>query len=175
MELFDAINGRRSVRKFTGEPAGRELLEKVVQAGIDAPSGGNLQAKQYVVIDDPEMVDRIRFVSPAMAGAAAAIVLLTEEKDTKYGTYWVQDASAAMENMLLAAVGLGLAGCWIEGHVRPNEQRLREILGVPEHLRVWSITPVGKPAVEAKRPPKPSLAEVTHYNVYGSGKNASGL
>jgi nitroreductase len=172
MELFEAVNARRSVRKFTGEPVGRDVLEMIVQAGMEAPSGCNVQCKQYVVVDDPEVVDRMRFVSPALTGAAAAIVLLTEEKGTKYGTYWVQDASAAMENMLLAAVAMGYAGCWIEGHVRPNEQRLREILSVPDHLRIWSITPIGRPAGDAKRPPKPPPAEVIHYNKYGSQAGA---
>jgi nitroreductase len=164
MELFEAIQRRRSVRQFTGEPVGREVLERMVQAAIEAPTGCNVQQKQYIIVDDPETMDRLRFVSKAMSTAPAAIVLLTEEKGTKYGSYWVQDVSAAMQNMLLAAVALGYDACWIEGNVRPHEDELRRILNVPKSLRVWSLTPVGKAVGEGKRPPKPAMAEVTHYN-----------
>ena len=166
MELFEAVDSRRSIRQFTDEPVSRDVLERIVHAGIEAPTGTNLQQKQYIIVDDPNVMDRIRFVSPAMTTAPAAIVLLTEEKATAYGEFWVQDVSAAIQNMLLAAVGLGYASCWIEGNVRPHEEQVKEILGVPEHLRVWSLTPVGKAAVTPKRPPKPSLADVVHYNAF---------
>ena len=168
MELFNAIEARRSVREFADEPVGRDVMEKIVAAAIEAPTGCNFQLKHYIIVDDPAVMDKLRSVSPAMKTAPAAIVLLVEPKATKYGEYWMQDASAAMQNMLLAAVGLGYAGCWIEGHVRPNEQRLREILSVPADMRVWAMTPVGKAAGNPQRPPKPALGEVLHYNRFGA-------
>ena len=165
--VFWAINSRRSVRKFTAEPVPRDVLEKIVAAGVEAPSGCNMQFRHYIIVDDPAMMDKIRPASEVLATAPAAIVILMEPKGTKYGEFWMQDASAAMENMLLAAVALGYAACWVEGAVRPSEDLLREALGVPEHLRVWSMLPVGKAAEEPKRPPKPEPAEITHYNAFG--------
>ncbi len=165
--VFWAINTRRSVRKFAPEPVPRDVLERIVAAGVEAPSGCNMQLRQYIIIDDPAVMDKIRPASSVLATAPAAIVILMEPKGTKYGEFWMQDASAAMENMLLAAVALGYAACWVEGAVRPNEDLLREALGVPEHLRVWSLLPVGKAAEDPQRPPKPDPPEITHYNAFG--------
>ena len=167
MDFFEVVKARRSVRAYKPEPVPREVLERIVSAGIEAPTGCNAQLKQYIIVDDPAVVERIRPCSKALRGAPAVIVLLVEPKATRYGEFWVQDASAAMENMLLAAVALGYAGCWVEGAVRRCEEQLREILGVPGHLRVWSLMPVGSPAETPQRPPKPTLAEVVHYNRYG--------
>ena len=168
MDFFDVVNARRSVRKYLPETVSREELERIVAAGVEAPTGCNYQLKQYVIIDDPALMEEIRFVSPALSGAPAAIVLLVEPTATNYGEFWVQDASAAMENMLLAAVAIGLAGCWIEGQMRRCEDRLRRVLGVPEDLRVWSLMPVGKPAESPARPPKPQLPEVVHYTRFAA-------
>jgi nitroreductase len=166
MDFFEAVHRRRSVRKYTSQPVPRPVLEQIVQAGIEAPSGCNEQLRHYIIVDDPAVVAKMHAVSPAMTGSVAAIVLLVEPKPTPYGEFWVQDASAAMENMLLAAVALGYDGCWVEGAVRRHEPMLRELLGVPEDLRVWSLTPIGEAAAAGKRPDKPGLAERTHYNQY---------
>jgi len=168
MDFFDVIRARRSVRQYESEPVPREVLRRIVAAGVEAPSGCNMQLRQYLVVDDPALMDRLRPVSGAMTGAPAAVFLLLEEQATPHGEFYVQDASAAMENMLLAAAALGYAGCWVEGALRRNEETVRELLGVPEDLRVWAMLPVGKPAVTPPRPPKPDPAEITHYNQYGS-------
>ncbi len=164
MDFFETVHARRSVRRFVGDPVGRDILERIVSAGAEAPTGCNMQAKQYLIVDDPSVMDQIRPLAGAMNAAPAAIVLLIEPKGTKFGEFWIQDASAAMENMLLAAVALGYAACWVEGGVRRCEDQLREILAVPEHLRVWSMMPVGLPAESPQRPPKPAAADITHYN-----------
>jgi nitroreductase len=102
-----------------------------------------------------------------MSGAKAAIVLLIEPAATPYGEFYVQDASAAMENMLLAAAALGYGSCWIEGALRRCEEQLRDILKVPEDLRVWSLLPVGTPDETPSRPEKSDFADVVHVNRYG--------
>ena len=167
MDLFEAISSRRSVRKFQLDPVPRDVLQQIIATGIEAPTGCNKQYKQYVIVDDPEVMDRIRPLSQAIDGAPAAIVLLVEPKGTPYGEFWIQDASAAMQNMLLAAVALGYAACWVEGAIRKCEGELREILAVPENLRIWSLLPVGKPGQQPARPPKSDAPEVTHHNRYG--------
>ena len=164
MELFSVIETRRSVRKYLPEPVPREVLERIVAAGIEAPSGCNLQLRQYVIIDEPDVMEKMRPVTKAFGDAPAAIVLLVEAEGTRYGEFWIQDASAAMENMLLAAVALGYGGCWIEGNIRGHEEQLGQLLNVPDHLRVWSVTPVGRPAGPSKRPEKSDPSDVVHYN-----------
>ncbi len=164
MEFFDVINSRRSVRQYTSEPVPRAVLDRIVQAGIEAPTGCNAQFKQYIIVDDPAVMAKLDSVSKAMTGATAAVVLVVDPKPTPHGEFWQQDAAAAMENMLLAIVALGYAGCWIEGAIRRQESYVKGVLGVPEALRVIALTPVGKPAVAAKRPEKPQFKDVVRYN-----------
>ena len=168
MDFFDVVNARRSIRQYLPEPVPRDILRRIVAAGVEAPSGCNLQLREYLIVDDPQLMGRIRPVSKALTGAPAAIVLLVQPKATNFGMeFWVQDASAAMENMLLAAVALGYAGCWVEGALRRSEDLLRQELAVPESLRIWSLMPVGRPVAVPPRPAKPNAAEITHYNRYG--------
>ena len=162
--VFDVINARRSVRRFTDEPVPRGVLERIVAAGAEAPTGCNAHFKQYIIVDTPAVMDAIRSASPALRTAQAAIVMVMDPKPTKYGEFWVQDASAAMQNMLLATVALGYAACWVEGAIRRCEDELKKALDVPENLRVWSLLPVGRAAETPERPAKPAPEDVTHDN-----------
>jgi nitroreductase len=170
MDLFEAIEKRRSVRNYKPDPVAREDLERIVRAGMEAPSGCNMQLRQYVIVDDPETMARLGPLSRSLAGAPAAIAILVEPKGTQYGSFWMQDASAAMENMLLAATALGYGSCWVEGALRRCEEQLRDILKVPEDLRTWSLLPVGKPDETPSRPEKSDFEAVVHYGRYGAEK-----
>ena len=167
MDCLEAIYRRRSVRQFETDPVPREVLEQIVAAGVEAPSGCNEQLRQYIIVDDPAAMEQLRGCSQAMAGAPAAIVLVVNPKETRFGAFWVQDASAAMQNMLLAATALGYGGCWVEGALRRTEEQLREILAVPANLRIWALTPIGKPAAVPVRPEKSDPNTVRFYNRYG--------
>jgi nitroreductase len=168
MDVLKAINERRSVRKYLPDAVSRDDLAKIVQSGIEAPSGCNMQLRQYVIVDDPETISALQPVSRAIDAAPAAIVLLIDPQGTKFGEFYIQDASAAMENMLLAAVGLGYGACWVEGALRRHEEKVRELLHVPEQLRVWALLPVGKAAEQPPRPPKSAYEDVVHVNRYRS-------
>ena len=168
--FFRIVNARRSVRKFTAEPVPRQVLEKIAAAGLEAPSGMNAQLRRYILVDNAKVMDAIRGISPSLKTAPAAIVILIEPKETKYGAFWTQDASAAMENMLLAATALGYAACWVEGAVRRAEAELRKTLGVPPNLMVWSVLPVGRADGETPRPEKMPFSEAVHYNRFGARK-----
>lgn len=167
MDVFDAIHARRSVRQFKPGPVPREHLRKIVAAGIEAPSGCNQQLRRYVIIDDPAVMDAIRPASRALQSAPAAIAIVMDPRATPYGEFWVQDASAAMQNMLLAAVGLGYGACWVEGALRRCEDDLKQTLNVPAELKLWSILPVGTPAELPDRPDKSQPDEVVYYNRFG--------
>lgn len=167
MDTFTAIFSRRSVRQFLPKPVSRADLQKIVQAGIEAPSGCNMQLRQYVIVDEPAVMDQLRPLSKAIGAAPAAIVLLVEPKGTPYGEFWIQDISAAMQNMLLAATALGLGSCWVEGALRRCEDKLRAALHVPPQLRVWSLMPVGHFDEMPPRPVKSKPDDVTFFNSYG--------
>jgi len=168
MELIDAMMSRRSVRTFLPDRrVSREMLEKLVLAGVEAPSGCNMQLRQFVIVDDPAVLAKLAPFSRALPTAPACIAILAEPKATPYGEYWRQDASASMQNMLLMATDLGFGSCWIEGGFEQNEAAIREILGVPPTLRVCSLMSVGYAATPGKRPEKSLPRDVTHYNRFG--------
>jgi nitroreductase len=170
MRFFEVINARRSIRQFTAECVPVEVLEAIVQAGLESPTGCNAQLRQYIIVTDPAVMDRLRTVSKAMDGAPAAIVQLIEPKPTQWGDFHLQDAAASIQSMLLAAVALGYASCWIEGQVRRSHEEIRRMLGVPDTLHVSAILPIGRAAQQPRRPEKATLAQTTYYDSYGRKK-----
>jgi len=166
MDLYQAIHTRRSVRSYAKNPVSREALTRIVQAGIEAPTGCNMQLRRFIIVDDTDVIARLA-EHGVTKGAPAVVVILMDPQGTPYGEFWVQDASATMENMLLAAVAEGLGACWVEGQVTPKEAELRKILGVPKKLRIWSVMAVGTPTKQPDRPPKPNFEDVVHFNGYG--------
>jgi nitroreductase len=164
MDFFSVVASRRSVRRVLPEPVPREALQKIVAAGIEAPSGMNSQRRHYIIVDDPAVLERMSPVSKALDQAPAAVVLVMDLTPSSRGDFHIQDASAAIENMLLAAVAQGYASCWVEGAVHAQEPYLRKLLGVPDEFRVWAVLPVGKPAEDPPRPAKSDPAQVTRYN-----------
>ena len=130
MDVFEAIHQRRSVRSYSGAPIPRQDLEKIVDAGRMAATGHNCQPWEFIVITKPAMIERLGRVRKWMdqAGAIIAIVL---DPSTRY---WLEDGSAAAQNILLACTGLGYGSCWVEGGVIPVEEELKELLGVPGEL-----------------------------------------
>ncbi len=148
---------RRSYRgAYTDAPVPREDLRRILEAGLAAPSGCNLQTTSLVGVDDPAILKELHAVlnKPNMAGAPAAICVLTQPEISRAGvSFHVQDYAAAIENMLLAIHALGYASCWMEGYVRGNigEQMLK-ILRIPEGYQFAAFLPIGVPAEEVKAP-----------------------
>ncbi len=161
---------RRSVRRYRPDPVDRADLERIVAVGLEAPTGCNGQFKEYIIVDEPAMVEKLGPVSRALQGAPAIIVQLIHPKAARFGEYWLQDAAASVMSMLLAAEAMGYASCWIEGQVRMAQEQLREILAVPPEVNVSALLPIGRPDEQPSRPQKAQFADVTHYNGYGQKK-----
>jgi nitroreductase len=161
MDALEAIKKRRSVRIFTGAPIPREDLEKIVDAGRLAATGSNRQPWDFIVISDREMIDRLIVVGKWMKKAAAIIAVVLDP----YSRWWVEDGSAAIENMLVASTALGYGSCWVEGDSLPHEEDFKVLLGVPKGKRLLALVPVGVaeewPTIE-KRP----LESVLHWEKY---------
>ncbi|MGI6654024.1 MAG: nitroreductase family protein [Christensenellales bacterium] len=157
MNTIQAIMTRRSYRgAYTDAPVPRADLQRIMEAGLAAPSGCNLQTTSLVGVDDPAILKELHAVlnKPNMAGAPAAICVLTQPEISRAGvSFHVQDYAAAIENMLLAIHALGYASCWVEGYVRGNigEQMLK-ILRIPEGYQFAAFLPIGVPAEEVKAP-----------------------
>ena len=161
MDALEAIHRRRSVRRYTGDPIPREDLEKIVDAGRLAASGNNRQPWDFIVVTDRAMIDRLKVAAGWMdkAGAIIAVVLDPSSR------WWLEDGSAAVENMLIASTALGYGSCWLEGNTLPREEEFKALLGVPGGKRLLTLVPLGVPA-EWPTVDKKSLEEVIHWEKY---------
>jgi nitroreductase len=155
-EIIDVILSRRSIRQFTSEPVDHEVLVLLLKAAMSAPTACNSQPWEFIAVTDPETLNSIRekFLF-ARYNAPAAIVVCGNvgiANNSAAREHWVQDCSAATENILIAAAGLGLGAVWIGVHPYPSKIKpLSEVLGIPENVTPLSIVYVGHPA-ENKEP-----------------------
>ena len=180
MELFDAIASRHSYRGvYENTPVPRADLEKIMQAGLDAPSGCNKQTVSLIGVDDPELLQRLLAVMqpPTCATAPAMICVLTKRRiaytdgNGVERCFAVQDYAAAIENMMLAITALGYATCWIEGHITDADRQgaqMAQMLGVPGEYGLICVLPVGKPAGEYALPRKREFAKRAWFNGFPS-------
>lgn len=152
---MDSIFHRRSIRKYTDKTVSENLIEEILKAGMAAPSAGNAQPWHFVVISDKNiMVDITKFhpYSQMLKEASHAIVVCGDLSLEKHAGFWVQDCSAAMQNMLLMADSLGLGAVWLG--VYPKEElvnSMRELLNIPQTVVPLGIMSLGYPA-ETKPP-----------------------
>ena len=161
MDALETIRKRRSIRRFTGAAIPREDLETIVDAGRLAPTGCNLQPWDFVVVTDPAMIARLAVAEAWMAQAGAVIVVVMDPGSR----WWIEDGSAATENMLLAAAALGYGGCWVEGDMLPHEDHFKALLGIPAEKRLLAVLPIGVPAA-TPAPKKKPLERVLHWDKF---------
>ena len=171
MNVFEAINKRHSYRgKYKPDPIPREDLIKIMQAGLDAPSGCNKQTTSLIAVDDPDVLQRIRAVidPPIAETAPAAICVLTQRINAyRDRCFAVQDYSAAIQNMLLAIVELGYQSCWYEGHITDDDkinEKMATILNIPSDYELICFLPVGIAEDEPIIPEKKIFEERAWFN-----------
>ncbi len=174
MNTFEAFSARYSYRgKYLSTPVPREHLKMIMEAGCAAPSGCNKQTTSFITVDDPEILAKLHAViDPPLGETAPAMICVLTREIVAYRdrTFFVQDYSAAIQNMLLAIADLGYASCWIEGHVTDTDRigdKMAAILGVPEEYHLICYLPVGIPEAEGKRVRKKPLEERAWFNGFG--------
>ena len=180
MDVFEAIERRHSYRGvFAKQRVPRADLERIVDAGIRAPSGYNGQSTSFVIVDDAGLLARIAEVtgSTLVAGAPAAIVLVmdpdaTADREFRFG---VEDYAAAAENMLLAVTALGYASVWLDGMLRRSGRaaKVGTLLGVPAQREVRVILPIGVPAENGAQNEKKPFAERAWFNGWAASAAAA--
>lgn len=150
MELKEVLEKRRSVRKFTQEAVPEELVEELLHAAMSAPSACNRKPWEFWVVTEPETLEKLRKASRFTNYEAKLVIVvagnLSRALPMQLGDYWIQDCSAATENILLRAVDLGLGAVWcgIHPQKRPVE-RVRELLGMTEKQIPLNIIFLGYP------------------------------
>ncbi|NSW51977.1 MAG: nitroreductase family protein [Anaerolineae bacterium] len=168
--ILETIYQRRSVRQYTEQPVAKELITELLKAAMAAPSASNSQPLEFLVITASDVLDKIRTkMRFANYNAPAAIAVLgnpgiANNSSGKY--FWQQDGSAAIENLMLAAVGMGLGTVWIGVHpIAPFERTISQILGLPEQVYPLGLVYVGYPAETP--PPRTQYNEnVIHWEQY---------
>ena len=154
-EALEVIYTRRSVRSFTGEAIPREALVKILRAGMAAPSARNTQPWAFVTVTERDLLDslceRLPYAKMLDKAGAAIIVCGIPGKDETSRKHWVEDCSAAAENILLACHAMGLGAVWTA--VYPDEDRIatvRDVIGVPEEAIPLTVIPIGVPKDKGK-------------------------
>lgn len=172
MDCMEVIKWRRSVRRFKDRAVGKEMIEELLNAAQMAPSAGNLQARDFVVVLNKATKQKLTKAALGQsfieqAPAVIVVIANTERSARIYKSrgelYAVQDATASVMNLLLAAHARGLAACWVGAF---DENAVSEILGVPKKTRPIAIIPIGYADEAPAAPPRMGLEKVVHWETW---------
>ena len=181
MDVFDAIAKRHSYRgPFRDQKVPRSDLKRIVQAGLQAPSGKNAQTTTFVIVDDVEVVRKISEMPGAnkairQAQAFIACVVDVQPKPVYEGhDFQVEDCAAAVENMLLAITALGYATVWIDGWLRVKNRAdtIGPFLALPEGKTIRVLLPIGVPEETWPQKEKRPFEERAWFNHYKSAESS---
>jgi nitroreductase len=156
--MIELLRKRRSIRKYSAEKVAPEAVETLIEAALRAPSSRGINPWEFILADDPEMLGKLskakQHGSEFLKNAPLAIVVCA---DSSKSDVWIEDCSIAAIIIQLTAVSLGLGSCWAQirerrhDHGETAETYIRELLGLPEHIKVECILGIGHPA-EKKLP-----------------------
>jgi nitroreductase len=173
MEVLEAIKGRRSIRAFIGKGVKQKIVEKLIDAARWAPSAGNIQPWEFIIVQKPEIKRRLAEAAldqTFIEEAPVVIAVCAHENRSSEGygirgktLYCIQDTAAAIQNIHLAAYSLGLGTCWVGAF---REEEAREILETPLGVRPIAIIPVGCPAESPPPPSRRPLRQIIHYETF---------
>ena len=168
--ILDTIFSRRSIRIYDRKKLDKNILTDLLKAAMAAPSGSNSRPWEFVVVTDEDKINFLRskikygnFNAPAIIIVCANLAIAANESAHRY---WVQDCSAATENLLIAAAGLGLGTCWVASYPKEDVMGLlHETLGIPEDVFPLNLIYVGYPAEE--KAPRTQYEEArVHWETY---------
>jgi len=174
MDVYEAIRTRTSVRGYRLEPVEDEKLKRILEAARLAPSGKNGQPWTFIVIKDAAIRERLVDACKGQTFIAEAPVVIAvcgreELAYQKMGGYWNSlpvDIGISLEHLMLAAAAEGLGTCWIGAFI---EKKVREVLEVPEGVKIVALTPVGYPKDERVTRPRKPIEEIIMHERW-SGK-----
>ncbi len=167
MDAMDVILTRRSIRKYDAKEIDDELIEKLINAAVSAPSAGNQQPWHFIILDDKEKISKIQTFHPNakfLREANKVIFICGDLSLEKFKNYWVLDCSAATQNILLAARALGLGSCWLG--VYPREDRienLKKLFDLPKSVIPFSLISLGYTSDKQEKVDR-YKEERIHYN-----------
>ncbi|MBQ7456014.1 MAG: nitroreductase family protein [Desulfovibrio sp.] len=171
MDAITTIKTRRSVRSFTDQAIASNLIEELLACGMQAPSAGNAQPWEFVVLTEKSLLQKVTTITPYAPfapTAACGIVVCCNQSLEKHPGFWIEDTSACAQNILLAAHAMGLGGVWIG--IYPLEERvagLRAIIHAPETIIPMGLLLIGYPE-KTPEPVDRYKKERVHANTFGT-------
>ncbi|MEM2110861.1 MAG: nitroreductase family protein [Candidatus Bathyarchaeia archaeon] len=173
MDIFEAIRLRRSVRAFTEENVSDEDVMKLIDAARRAPSAGNIQPWEFIIVRKPDVKRQIAeaALNQSFIEEAPVVVVVCADENRSgrsYGSrginlYCIQDTAAATENLLLAATALGLGACWVGAF---HENAVKNALNLPRGIRPVAIIPVGHASEKPRPSSKRVLEDIIHHETF---------
>jgi nitroreductase len=167
MEIQEALLNRRSIRKYKDQKISGENINKMLKAAMYAPSAMNTQTWQFVVIDDKQVIMDIFKIIPhqeMLKETAAAILVCGDASVEKNETWILQNCSAATQNILLSAYGLGIGSCWISVYGSEDTfKKIKSLFNLPENIIPFSLVSLGYPDEEVKTEER-FKEEKIHFN-----------
>ena len=176
--ILEALKNRRSIKNFSNEPVSGEQIAAILESGRWAPSWLNVQPWKFIVIDDPDIKNKMCESVPIMEKAGvkdAPVCIAVCVESYSLSAHLAEDGAAATLNMSLAAYSLGLGTYWVgiynhKNHRKSNEAKLKKLLNVPENFRLVSLLPIGVPAnVPVSR--RKNSEEIVCHNHFSTKKN----
>ncbi|MGQ9603298.1 MAG: nitroreductase family protein [bacterium] len=165
MDAIEALRTRRSIRSFETKPVPMDVIETVIDCARLAPSANNIQPWEFIVVTDATVRKRIADLTDyGKFIAQAPVCIAVYSKDVKH---YLEDCSAATENILVAAHALRLGTCWVAGYGKSYGDPIAEMLGVPKGHKLVALIALGYPAQQGKAYNKRSLKDVLHFEKYG--------
>lgn len=166
--MLNWILKRRSIRAYTDDPVTDEQVRTLLEAAMAAPSASDLRPWAFVVVRDPARRQALAETHQWSTMCAHTPVVIAVVGDPAASDHWVEDCSAATENLLLAAAGLDLGAVWVAIYPRPQrEAHVRQVLNIPDRLRPLCLVPIGHPAEQ--KPPRTRYEESkVHHETFGS-------
>jgi nitroreductase len=173
LDIFEAIRLRRSVRAFTEENVSEEDVMKLIDAARHAPSAGNIQPWEFIIIRKPDIKRKLAEAAlnqNFIEEAPVVVVVCADEKRSGQGygsrginLFCIQDTAAAIENLLLGVTALKLGACWVGAFY---EDAVKRVLNLPLGIRPVAIIPIGYPSEKPRLPVKRVLEDIIHYETF---------
>lgn len=171
MDLIDGLRSRRSIRRFKPELIPDDIILNILDLANAAPSAGNLQAREFIVIRDVDVKEKLAvaaFNQKFVLQAPVVIVVCgnPERSSMGYGKrgkklYSIQDADAAVMHILLAAHALGMGTCWVGAF---DEREVKTVLNIPEYIKPIALIPLGYPEKIPEETRREKIEKLVHFD-----------
>lgn len=165
MSLLDLILSRRSIRDYQKREIPDDVLQKILEAGRQAPSAANRQPIHFVVVNDPEIRKNLcdKLINRFVKYAPVAVIGFADTKSLLTGKWAIVDTTIALQNMVIAALTFGIGSCWVGAC---NEKELKALLKVPDKWKFVGLITLGYPSEQPRSRKKKQFEKLFSFNSF---------